>query len=222
MSQHVVKVLEAAYINADVKRFVVHKPSGYSFTPGQATELAINRPEWDTKFRPFTFTSLNKWEHLEFLVRIYKGHKGVTQMLSRINAGDEFLIKEPFGAIQYKGPGVFIAGGTGITPFISIFRELNKNKQLTGNKLIYSNYGSQDVICGAELHDMLKEHYINHYTREGFIGYKERRINTDFLVKYISDFSQLFYLCGSASFVSDLSNMLTELGAKTNSLVIEH
>lgn len=222
MSEHLVKVIEATYINADVKRFVLHKPSGYSFKAGQATEVAISLPGWETQFRPFTFTGLNRWEHLELLVRIYKEHKGVTDMLSRINAGDELIIKEPFGAIQYKGPGVFIAAGTGITPFISIFRELNRNKQLSGSRLIYSNYGSQDVICGAELHDMLKENYINHYTREGFIGFKERRLNTDFLVKYIGDFSQLFYVCGSASFVSDISQMLTDLGAQAHSLIIDH
>lgn len=194
---------------------------GYSFVPGQATQVAINIPGWETQFRPFTFTGLNRWEHLELMVRIYKGHKGVTELLGRTNVGSELIIQEPFGAIQYKGPGIFIAGGTGVTPFISIFRELHKNKQMHGNKLIYSNYTSQDVICGAELHDMLQENYINHYTREGVIGFKERRLNTDLLVKYIADFSQRFYVCGSESFVTDISNHLKELGAPSDSLVID-
>ncbi len=221
MSEHVVKVLESQFITPDVKRFVLHKPVGYSFVSGQATQVAINVPGWETQFRPFTFTGLNRWEHLELMVRIYKGHKGVTELMGRTNVGSELIIQEPYGAIQYKGPGIFIAGGTGVTPFISIFRELHKNKQMHGNRLIYSNYTSQDVICGAELHDMLQENYINHYTREGVIGFKERRLNADLLVKYIADFSQRFYVCGSESFVADITGFLKELGAPSDSLVID-
>lgn len=221
MAEHIVKVLEAHFITPDVKRFVLHKPIGYTFVSGQATDVAVNIEGWSTQFRPFTFTGLNQWEHLELMVRIYKEHDGVTEVMGRMNAGAELIIKEPFGAIQYNGPGTFIAGGTGITPFISIFRELNRSKKLFGNKLIYSNYTSQDVICGAELHDMLQENYINHYTREGVIGFKEKRLNADLLVKYVANFGQRFYVCGSESFVTDISNNLLELGAAADSLVID-
>jgi len=37
---------------------------------------------------------------------------------------DELILHDVFGAISYMGEGVFIAGGAGITPFISIFRYL--------------------------------------------------------------------------------------------------
>ena len=222
MAEHTVKILEAHFISPDVKRFVVTKPVGYSFVPGQATDVAINKDGWNTQFRPFTFTGLNRWEHLEFLVRIYTGRGGVTNELSKTNAGSELILREPYGALHYSGPGVFIAGGSGITPFLSIFRELKRTNQLFGNKLIYSNYGSQDVICGAELHDLLKENYINHYSREGVIGFKEKRLNKELLVSYISDFSQRFYVCGSESFVSDISDALVALGASVSSLVVDH
>lgn len=221
MEKHLVKVREAHFINSDVKRFLIEKPKGYHFVPGQATEVALNEEGWKDKFRPFTFTSLSSWEGLEFLIKIYPETKGVTDRLSRVNAGAELLIGDPFGAIEYKGPGVFIAGGSGITPFFSIFRELKKQNRLFGNKLIYSNYTSQDVIAGAELHDMLKENYINHYTREGVIGFREKRLNKDLLVSYIKDFSQRFYVCGSESFVKDITGYLVDLGASTDSLIID-
>lgn len=221
MAEHVVKILEANFITLNVKRFLVEKPKGYTYIPGQATDVAVNLPEWKEQFRPFTFTGLNKWEHLEFMVKIYPDRKGVTDLLGRSNEGTELILKEPFGAIQYKGPGVFIAGGSGITPFISIFRELNRNKQLANCHLIYSNYTAADVICGAELHDMLKDNYINHYTREGVIGYRERRLNRDFMIQYVADFGQRFYVCGSDGFVQNVSGILMELGAKSENLVID-
>lgn len=221
MEKHIVKVLEAEYVTPDVKRFRTQKPAGYTFVPGQATDVALNLPGWEDQFRPFTFTSLNKWDYLEFTIRIYNNRNSVTEQLGKTNAGAELILQQPFGVLEYKGPGVFIAGGTGITPFISIFRDLEWQKKLRGCKLIYTNYGVQDVIYGEELHSMLKENMILHFSREGVIGFKERRLNRELLVEYIADFSQRFYICGSDSFVTAISEMLLELGASSEGLVIE-
>ena len=221
MSQHIVKVLSANFITHDVKRFIVQKPAGYTFIPGQATDVAINRPGWEDKFRPFTFTGLNKFDYLEFIIKLYNQPNGVTHELTHINAGAEFILQEPYGAIQYKGPGVFIAGGAGITPFISIFRDLYNKKTLRGNRLIYSNKTSSDVILKEELETMLKSDITYAYTREGVIGFMERRIDRNFLFQYINDFSGYFYLCGPDKFVTDIKAILLDLGADLESLVIE-
>jgi ferredoxin-NADP reductase len=221
MSEYIVKVLESQYITHDVKRFKVEKPKGYTFIPGQATDVSINLPEWKKELRPFTFTSLNEWEYLEFMIKIYTGHEGVTNMLGRVNAGDELILHDVFGAIQYKGPGVFIAGGAGITPFIAILRQLFWKDELSGNKLIFSNKTSSDVIMREELFKMLGENFINVYTRENAVGFLGRRIDRDFLIDTISNFSQPFYICGPDDFVTDVSKHLMELGALAEALVIE-
>lgn len=221
MKEYIVKILEANFITRDVKRFVVEKPEGYVFVPGQATDVSINLPEWKDKMRTFTFTGLNKWDHLEFMVKIYKQNHGVTDMLGRVNAGAELIIREPFGAIQYNGPGIFIAGGSGVTPFIAIFRELYNEKKLKGNRLIYSNKTSADVIIGDELKKMLKNDFIYTFTREGTVGFMIKRIDRDFLIEYIADFGQNFYLCGSEIFVKEISALLLDLGAKAELLIAE-
>jgi predicted ferric reductase len=46
------------------------------------------------------------------------GYKG------KLKHGDELIIRDVWGAIEYKGEGVFIAGGAGVTPFIAILRQL--------------------------------------------------------------------------------------------------
>lgn len=221
MSEYIVKVLETNFVTHDVKRFVVEKPRGYTFIPGQATEVSINLPEWRDKPRPFTFTSLATWQHLEFLIKIYSDHAGVTNKLASINAGAELILHDVFGAIQYKGKGTFIAGGTGITPFIAIFRDLHRNKQLLGNRLIFSSKTSQDVILREELQEMLKENFVNVYTREHVIGFLDKHIDRKFLIEHIRDFNQYFYLCGPYKFVNDIKKHLTDLGANIESLVID-
>lgn len=221
MGQYLVKILDAEYINHDVKRFIVEKPLDYQFIPGQGTEIAINLPEWKHQFRPFTFTNLNSQNYLEFLVKIYSNKKGVTHQLGKTNAGVELIIGEPFGAIAYKGPGVFLAGGSGITPFLAIFRALYKDNALRGNRLIYSNKSVQDVILAAELQKMLKTDLIPYFSHEGRIGFGPHRIDRNFLIDVVKDFSQHFYLCGPDDFVKDLSQLLLDLGAEMSSLVVE-
>ena len=222
MSTHIVKIVESFFITHDVKCFIVEKPVGYDFIPGQGTEISINIPEWKNQLRPFTFTSLKEQNYLEFIIKIYRGHNGVTNMLSKVNAETELIIHDVFGAIQYKGPGVFIAGGSGITPFISIFRDLYKKKQLHGNKLIYSNKTSDDVILGKELRKMLKDNFVNLYTRQNVIGFVGRRIDRNYLIENIIDFNQHFYVCGSVDFVKNITSYLIDLGVNANSLVIEN
>lgn len=221
MSKYVVKVLEANFVTHDVKRFKVEKPDGYSFIPGQATEVAINKDGWQDKFRPFTFTSIAKQDYLEFMIKIYTDHPGVTNELSKVNAGGELILQEPFGAITYKGPGVFIAAGSGITPFLAILRDLAKSKHAQGNMLLYTNKTSEDVIMGQELQEMLKENFVSIYTRESVVGYLDRHIDRDFLIETINDFSGYFYVCGPDKFVSDMQKLLVNLGANAEYLVIE-
>ena len=134
--EHIVKILETEYVTHNVKRFKVSKPGSYKYKPGQATDIVINLPDWKGERRPFTFTSLNEWDSLEFTIKIYDDHKGVTNELGKLNAGDELILHDVFGAIIYKGEGTFIAGGAGVTPFIAIFRQLRKDGTLGNNNVI--------------------------------------------------------------------------------------
>jgi len=146
MEEHSVKIISIQPVTHNVRHFRVEKPAGYSFVPGQATEVAINKPRWKEERRPFTFTSLNDWDHLEFTIKIYSDHDGVTNQLGHLNVGDELLLHDVWGAIQYKGEGVFIAGGAGVTPFIAIMRQLKKENKIGNNKLIFSNKTEKDII----------------------------------------------------------------------------
>ena len=141
----IVKILDIENVTHDVKRFKIEKPKGYEFTPGQATEVSINKESWKNKKRAFTFTCLNNEKNLEFSIKIYQ-RGGVTEEIGRAKIGDELEIGEPWGVIHYKNSGVFIAGGAGITPFIAIFRELNRKGKLKGNTLIFSNTTVKDIL----------------------------------------------------------------------------
>jgi ferredoxin-NADP reductase len=221
MAKHVVKILDTAFITHNVKRFQVERPRDYEYIPGQATDVALNRPGWKTKKRPFTFTSLTGARTLEFIIKIYDDHEGVTHELGRSRKDDELILEEPFGAINYQGPGYFFAGGAGVTPFIAILRDLYKRKALDGNTLVCSNQTASDVILEEEFRKMLGKRFLNVFTRQRVIGFLERRIDRDTMVTLVQDFDQHFYVCGPEAFVGNICDILTGLGAKAESIVIE-
>jgi hypothetical protein len=221
MADHPVRILESVFINPDVKRLRIERPPGYTFVPGQGAYVSVDAPDAPQEARPFTFTSLQEWPDLELIIRIYRSHHGVTERIGRLRTGDKLRISEPFGAITYKGPGVFFAGGTGITPFLAIFRQLHHMKLLRGNRLVYTNRTVEDVIMHEELTRMLRKDYINVFTRQNVIGFRERRIDRDMLIELAPDLSQRFYICGPESFVRDIREGLVELGADGDALVVE-
>src|SRR6478736_2787107 len=177
MEEHVVKIISLEPVTHNVKHFRVEKPPGYEFVPGQATEVAINKPRWKEERRPFTFTSLNAWDHLEFTIKIYSDHDGVTNQLGQLKVGDEILLHDVWGAIHYNGEGTFIAGGAGVTPFIAIFRQLQKDGKISNNKLIFSNRTSKDIILKEEFEKMLGANFINTITQEKTEKYDNRKID---------------------------------------------
>ena len=221
MEEHIVKVLKVENVTHDVRRFTVSKPEGYSFIPGQATEVSVNTKLLKDERRPFTFTGLNDWPTLEFTTKIYTDHHGVTEALGKVKEGDELLIHDVWGAINYEGPGVFIAGGAGVTPFIAIFRQLHKENKLEGNRLIFSNKTEKDIILKDEFSQMLGENFYNTLTQEKNNKYDHRKIDKAFLREQIKNFSQNFYICGPDQFVKDITDGLQELGAKADSVVFE-
>ena len=222
-----VKIKKIEPVTHDVKRIAIEKPKGFKFTAGQATEVSINKSGWEDKKRPFTFTSLNEDPDLEFIIKGYSlkkypDHSGVTEKIHKLKVGDELIINEPWGTINYKGLGVFIAGGAGITPFIAIFRKLTKDKKLKGNKLIFSNKEARDVILEPELKEIFDDNELAlTLTREKKDGYEHGRIDAEFLEKHAGDFSQNFYVCGPKQMVKDLREILEKLGASADSLVFE-
>lgn len=221
MDEFVVKILSIEKLTHDVNRIRVERPEGYNFIPGQATEVSINRSELRDERRPFTFTSLTEKPYLEFMIKSYGNHNGVTKIIGTLKQNDELILHDVWGAISYKGPGIFIAGGAGITPFVSILRDLRHKNKLNGNRLIFSNKTAQDIILKAELSEMLGNNFINVLTREKAKDYFFGRIDASFLKEQIKDFNQSFYVCGPDEFVKEIDSILTTLGARPDSIVFE-
>jgi len=221
MSNYPVRVLAVNQVTHNVHSFDVEKPEGFIYKPGQATDLSIMKEGWEHEKRPFTFTSLPGAGKLQFTIKSYTDHDGVTNQLLQIKPGDMFEISDAWGAIEYKGEGVFIAGGAGVTPFIAIIRHLHALKKIGNSKLFFANKTQQDIILKEEFEQMLGDNFINILSEEKTREYFYGRIDKQFLQQHITDFNQPFYVCGPDAFTAAILGYLEELGANADALVFE-
>lgn len=219
--EQTVTIISIKQLTHNVRQYRIEKPDGYDFIPGQATEVSINQPKWKEERRPFTFTCLREDPYLEFTIKSYNDHPGVTNELGKLKVGDELIIRDVWGAIAYEGEGYFIAGGAGITPFIAILRKLYKEKKIAGNQLFFSNRTKRDIILKDELENMLGDK-ANFILTEGSTGeYESGRIDEVFLKAHVNDFTKCFYVCGPDKMITDINQILVKLGANPKSVIFE-
>jgi ferredoxin-NADP reductase len=224
MTTHSAEILDIADVTHNVRRYTIEKPEGYSYQPGQATEMSLDEEGFRDKKHPFTFTSLTDDQNLEFTIKSYfnTGEDGLTERLYSYKPGQRIILRDVWGTITYKGPGTFIAGGAGVTPFIAILRDLHHRRKMDGHRLIASNRTEADIILREEFESMRGLETLWTVTDDPDAdGVEHARIDEKFLKTHISDISQNFYLCGPDDMVKDLRAALGGLGAKTVTLTWE-
>jgi ferredoxin-NADP reductase len=221
MHQHTVKIRTIEKITHDVLRIVTEKPEGYAFIPGQATDVSINKTGWKGKKNPFTFTCLPKDDFLEFTIKTYPAHKSVTNELLHLKINDKLILHDVFGTIAYKSEGIFIAGGAGVTPFISIFRFLQSKNKIGNNKLIFANKKKTDIIHEKEFKKLLGDNFINILSDEKISGYSTGKITKAFIKANMNGLKEIFYLCGPPPMMDAIEKQLADLHVNKKSIVKE-
>lgn len=209
-------------VTHDVFRLRFDKPAGLGIRPGQAVDMAIDKENWRGEKRPFTPTSLPSDGFLEFTIKSYPEHDGVTEQIAKLHPGDTVLIDEPWGAINDEGAGWFIAGGAGVTPMIAILRKrLEENGTLEGSELIFSNSTEDDIIYRKEFEAM--EGLSTYFTVTGQTSADVHtgKVDRKLLESRIQPGKGKCYVCGPDEMIDDIVLALKEIGVAEDDIVIE-
>ena len=209
-------------VTHDTNHLVFDKPEGFEYVPGQAVDMALDLDGWREEKRPFTFTSLPGEESLEFVIKSYADHDGVTARIGRMKPGDTVLVDDPWGAITDQGPGWFIAGSAGVTPFIAILRKrLEENGTLEGSELIFSNSTEDDIIYRKEFEAMegLKTYFT--VTDQTSADVHTGKVDRKLLESRIQPGKGKCYVCGPDEMIDDIVLALKEIGVAEDDIVIE-
>ena len=221
MEPLVVKIKSISHITHDVLQINTEKPVNFDFIPGQATEISINKEGWTDKSRPFTFTSLPQDDYIQFTVKTYPSRKGVTNEMLHLKKDDELIFHDIFGEISYKGEGLFIAGGAGVTPFISIIRFLRTINEVGKNKLIFANKTHSDIILKDELENILGKNFINILSDEKSDEYLYGFITENLIHENLSKPDEKIYICGPPPMMKAVEKILSDLHIDVSRIIKE-
>lgn len=208
----IVKIISIEQATHDVVCIKTEKPASIDYVAGQAVDLALNTSEMKNELRAFTFTSLPTDNFLEFFIKIYPEHNAVTKQIEKLKQEDSLLIGDVFGDIEYKGEGIFIAGGAGITPFIAIFKELKTQNKVGNNKLIFANKTSNDIIEYDYFDNLLGDNFINVLSEEKKDGFEHGYISKALIQSQTNSNELYYYLCGPPPMMDAVLQQLKDLG----------
>ncbi len=219
--EQIIKIISIKHLTHDVLEIKAEKPKDLEYVSGQAADISINKPGLEKELRAFTFTSLPEDDYIEFVIKTYPNHNGVTNALLSLKTGDELIFHGIFGDIAYKGAGLFIAGGAGITPFLSIIRNLEKTKRTNEAKLLFANKSKGDIIHEEYFKNLLGSNFINVLSDEKIDGYEHGFVSQELIQKHNDGLSGYFYLCGPPPMMNAVEKHLASLGISEDKIVKE-
>jgi ferredoxin-NADP reductase len=173
--------------------------------------------------RPYSISSAPGSDSLDLTVQEKSGGFVSTYLLHELKAGDEIETTGPEGHFSYEplidGEDlVFLAGGSGITPFMSILRDMLQNEQGVKIHLLYGSRRASEVIFGEELTHLAGEYANFSYSLVisepaadygGLTGFLDERL----IRSQIGEVEgKTFYICGPNVMIDFCLKSLSELG----------
>lgn len=185
-----------------------------NFIPGQKLAVGV-KGELDQ--REYSIYSGANDDFLEILVREVK-NGNVSLKLKNCTPGRSLNVNGPFGSFGIdpyylnRARHIFIATGTGISPFHSIIRSFPDidYKIIHGTSFKNESYGSEEYD---------PQRYTLCTSREKINGSKGRV--TSFLSKFETDQSMLFYLCGNGNMIYEVYHILSDKGVHDERIISE-
>jgi ferredoxin-NADP reductase len=221
-------------IAQDTREFHFNKPDGFDFTPGQSINLIL--PEdfpgvGDDRARAFSLVSAPHEDRLTMATRMRKS--AYKKPLAAAQPGAKVRILGPTGTMSvHDDPDraiVMIAGGIGITPFISMLRSEAEAKEPRSMALIFSNGRPESAAYIDELRVFEKRldgfRFVPTMTEmaaaDGWDG-ETKRIDPD-MVKAASDglAKSHYYIAGAPDMAEDMRQMLDDMGIADDDILSE-
>lgn len=205
-----------------------------AFQPGQYASIGFERNGKKSAVRCFSIVSSpTEQDRLQFSMRL-RGH--FTTALSKLEPGDIVNVNGPFGGFVFDvdedKTAVLMAGGIGITPFMSIMRFLSKLNADNDVVLLYSVQAQEDIPFGDELltiqhqHPKLKTIFVvgkGETDKLPQANVASGFISADLLDKVThGDYtSQRFFICGPPGFMKAMSVVVMQKQVPRNRILTE-
>lgn len=212
--------------------FYFSRPSDYEYQPGQSLQMTlIDPPKTDGKGHTREFTIASAPHEAELMVATRMRDSAFKGVLKDAPLGTTVRISEADGDLilhrDTSRPAVLLAGGIGITPFLSIVRHAVRESQQRSIYLFYSNWTPALAAFLPELEGLQQSNTDYRLiatmtdpekSAQSWSGEKGS-ISPELLQRYLTDLtSPIYYLAGPPTMTLAMLEMLQDLGVDDDAI----
>jgi ferredoxin-NADP reductase len=208
------------------------KPADFAFKPGQSMNVAlIDPPETDAKGNARTFSIVSAPYETELVIATRMRDTAFKRVLKAMPAGGRVGLRGPAGLFTLDPadarPAVFLAGGIGVTPFVSMLRNAAHSGLARELWLFYSNRRPEDAAFLGELAALSKRNPRCHFVGtmvemaksgrpwQGETGFLDRAM----LERHLKNLTgRVYYIAGPPGLVEAMQKMLIEAGVARDAI----
>lgn len=212
--------------------FHFERPRQLDFIAGQFLDLTVILPvETDFRGASRTLTIASAPFENELMFAMRMRDTAFKRTLRTLPLGGEVIVDYPVGSFTLhrdpSSPAIFLAGGIGITPFLSILRQVTHEKGLHQLYLFYANRRPEDAAFFGELCDLENKNpnfrFVPTMTQiwrskkkwKGETGY----IEADLIARYASSLvGPIYYIAGPSDMIEGVRQKLLDHGVKRDDI----
>jgi len=223
---HKIRLTEKEYLAEGTMGFHFEKPAGFQFKAGQYVDVSLINPtdvDSSGSIRSFSIASSPEDQDLLFATRMRDS--AFKRVLKASPFGTEVEMEGPMGSFTLHNkaakPAVFLAGGIGITPFLSMVRHATQAGLPHDLFLFYSNRRPEDAAFMANLEALEKENskfcFVPSMTemeksKQAWTG-ETGFIDKEMLGRYLPELQgPIYYTAGPPAMVAAMRQMLNTAG----------
>ncbi len=212
----IAKVSNIILESPKVKTWEFTLSESINFIPGQYIILKID----NTNVRSYTISSDYK-ETNKLTITVSVGHDGVgSNYLNSLKLGDTIEFDGPKGQRILKESFlnniVFLAAGTGITPYIAMLYKL-KDINFSKNITLYFGLHDKEELFFKDILDKFKKELPN-FNYEIIYSSIDGRL--DNVAKKLNDINTDYYVCGPPPMMMSIKNILLENSIPEENIIL--
>jgi ferredoxin-NADP reductase/Na+-translocating ferredoxin:NAD+ oxidoreductase RnfD subunit len=218
----ILPLVSSVEVAKNTYEFAFAKPAGLKFEAGQYLEWMLPHTKSDNRGirRYFTISSGPSDTLLRVAVRFADTVSTYKSVMRDMKVGDTIIASQLAGDFvlpkDLEQKVALIAGGIGVTPFLSQIDEMVTQKSVRSTVLFYCNNTVEEIAYKDKLAaaaEVIPLTVVNVLAKEEVPGYETGYVTKELIKKYVPDYvSVKWYLSGPPGMVNAYSALLREVG----------
>jgi len=213
------EVTDVKTLNKNVTQISFKTQKPFVYKAGQFCFVSFDDPDMEAESHPYSFVSAPHENLVKLAIKNLGDH---TAKVGKLHTGTIAKVEGPFGIFNYENAyyknQIWIAGGIGITPFVSMAEDLLHRDADYEVDIFYAVNEEEDAVYLGRLQEIARlipqkfRVHVNYLVRDGLL-------TTEKIMDKVGDFdSKNIFICGPPKMMATIRDDLSKLGVLKNAI----